>query len=85
MLHRNQRLVVCPGQRLGCQHADVQRTDQTRTDRNGNAVNVIPADLGLFKSFLDDDADVFNVNAAGYLWYDPAVFGMNIYLAGNLA
>ena len=80
MMHRHQRLVIGPGQRLGRMHADMQAADQPRPLRHGDRIDIRYAEIRLFERLFDHHGDVFHMDAAGHFRNDAAKFLMDIDL-----
>lgn len=68
------------GQGFCGQHADQKRTDQSRSIGDGYGVDIVPGNLGFTHCLADDRIDDLDVRPRRYLWYDAAIFGMDIDL-----
>ena len=50
---------------------------------DGDGVDVVDSEAGIFESFIKDGLDSFDMRAGGDFWDDATVFGVNIYLRNN--
>ena len=81
VMHRNKRFMIGKCDRLCGHDADMERADETRTERVGNRVDLIHCTARSCQRFRYDRRNVLNVNAACDFRHNSAVQRMRIDLA----
>ena len=74
VVHLDHRDVVRQGEPFGERHAHEQRTEQSRPAREGDGVQLVGCDAGLFEGRVDHGDDVLLVGARGQFGNHAAVF-----------
>lgn len=77
------RLIVSDCQCAGGESADQERTKETRTSSDGDAVDIVPADLGGDESLAYDGEDGFDVATRGDFWYNATKGRVKVDLASD--
>ena len=83
VVDRKKLLVKLPGKCLGRLHTDMERTDQARSPRIGNRIDLIHRKTGTLHSLLNDCRNVFDMDAARHFRHNAAIERMHIDLTGD--
>ena len=83
VVDRVERFAASQRDGAGGEGANEQAAEESGAGGDGNAVDVVPSDLGFGKRFMHDRQYDLDVASGGYLGYDAAVLAVDINLAGH--
>ena len=83
VMHTHERAVQREGERLGGCQPDHQCADQAWAVRDGDFVDVRPADARRIECLLQDGVQPFHMLARGGFGHDPAPLRVQVYLRGD--
>lgn len=83
VIDRVEGFAVREGEGAGSESADKKAAEEAGAGGDGDAVDLVPGGAGFGEGFMDDGQDDLNVTAGGDLGHNPAVFFVNVDLAGD--